>query len=213
MSSPPIPQPPRESLAVYVDGFNLYWGMHGAYARRFLWLDLVELARRLRPRSRLVAVKYFTTPVVGEPAAQSRQATYNDALLARHPSLFSIYYGRYQTKPIECRSCGSTWDHREEKETDVNIAVQLVADAAERKMKSALLLSADSDLAPAVRVAQRINPRLFVAAAFPPQRFSSELKALMPSSFRIGQSKLSASQMPEEFSIQGRTFKRPSKWQ
>lgn len=213
MNPPPVPQPPREPLAVYVDGFNLYWGMHDAFARRFLWLDLVELARSLRPRSRLVAVKYFTTHVVGEPAAQSRQATYNDALLARHPGLVSIYYGRYQSKPIKCRTCGSTWDHREEKETDVNIAVQLVADAAERKMKSALLLTADSDLAPAVRVAQQINPNLFIAAAFPPQRFSNELKALMPSSFHIGPSKLSTSQMPDEFFARDRTFKRPSKWQ
>lgn len=125
MSPSPVPQRPAETLTVYVDGFNLYWGMHAASNRRYLWLDLVKLAQNLRPRSRLVAVKYFTTPVVGDPAAQSRQATYTEALQAAHPELISIYNGRYQTKPIRCRKCDATWGHREEKETDVSIAVLL----------------------------------------------------------------------------------------
>lgn len=128
----PVPQPPPETLAVYVDGFNLYWGLHDSWRRRYLWLDLVELARKLRPRSRLVALKYFTTPIVDEPEAQSRQAHYNTALEARHPGLLTIHLGRYQSKPMQCRRCGFAWEHREEKETDVNIAVQLVADAAQQ---------------------------------------------------------------------------------
>lgn len=208
----PSPHPPRETLAVYVDGFNLYWGMHAASRRRHLWLDLVELARSLRPRSRLVSVKYFTTAVVGDPGAQSRQAHYNNALLARHPGLVKIFYGRYQNKHIQCHRCGAAWDQREEKETDVSIAVQLVADAAQQKMSSALVLSADSDLTPAVRVARAVNPGLFVAAVFPPKRFSNELKQLMPGSFHLGLSKLSSSQLPDTFEYQGVRYDRPAKW-
>ncbi|HEY5853847.1 MAG TPA: hypothetical protein VIW24_07285 [Aldersonia sp.] len=51
-------------------------------------------------------------------------------------------------------------------------------------------LSADSDLAPAVRMARRVNPHLFIAAAFPPKRFSAELQNLMPRSFHLGMSKI-----------------------
>jgi hypothetical protein len=27
-------------VAVYVDGFNLYFGLHERYGRKYLWLDL-----------------------------------------------------------------------------------------------------------------------------------------------------------------------------
>ena len=40
-----------ERLLVYVDGFNLYHGMHDEYGHKYLWLDVVKLARALRPRS------------------------------------------------------------------------------------------------------------------------------------------------------------------
>jgi hypothetical protein len=56
--------------------------------------------------------------------------------------------GRYQTKRMTCRQCGSAWTSYEEKETDVNIAVALVADAAASASDVALIISADSDLCP-----------------------------------------------------------------
>ena len=197
---------------VYVDGANLYWGLHDKSKRRDLWLDLVALARELRPRSRLVGVRYFVAPVVGEPEAQSRQAHYWDALRALHPNMVRLVEGRYQTKPMRCLRCGASWDHREEKETDVNIAVSLVADAARGAMDSALLISGDSDLAPAVRTVREFNQSIFVAAAFPPSRFSSELKSLMRASFVIGIDKVRKSQLPDTFEAAGRTFQRPARW-
>lgn len=208
----PVPAPPAERLRIYVDGANLYWGLHDEARRRLLWLDLVELGRRLRPRSRLVGVSYFVTPVADEPEAQSRQAHYLAALRAKYPTIVEVVEGRYQTKTIQCRGCRSEWPKREEKETDVNVAVNLVADAAQGLMEAALIVSADSDLAPAVRMVRRVAPSIFVAAAFPPRRFSKELKALMPASFAIGANVLRRSQLPEEFTCSGLLFRRPAKW-
>ena len=207
-----VPHRPPERLIVYVDGFNLYHGLHDATGRANLWLDLVALAKSLRPRSNLVGVKYFTAPVLNEPAAVSRQAHHQGALLAKYPSLLSIVQGRYQSKQVTCVRCGHSYIKHEEKETDVNIAVQLVADAARHEMDAALVISADSDLAPAVRMAKRIEPRLFVAAAFPPKRFSNELKALMPVSFQIGANRFRKVQLPDTFTIGGVTYNRPAKW-
>lgn len=79
-------------------------------------------------------------------------------------------------------------------------------------MDAALLVSADSDLAPAVRAAQAINPALFVAAAFPPRRYSAELKALMPASFQISPSKIRGSFLPHTVAAAGRSHARPVKW-
>jgi hypothetical protein len=128
--------------------------------------------------------------------------------------LVKITQGRYQKKLRSCRACGATWTQYEEKETDVNIATTLVADTATRATDSALILSADSDLAPAVRTARSLNGSMFLAAAFPPMRYSAELSNLMPASFNIGTSKLNRSQLPQTVvdPASGRTYTRPQKW-
>lgn len=207
----PKPAPPKQRLTVYVDGFNLYHGIHDWTGRRLLWLDLHALAQSLRPHQMLVGVKYFTAPVLDDPGAQSRQAHYIEGLTKLHRTV-EVVNGRYERKPMECLRCQATWTSYEEKETDVNIATRIVADAYTGSSDSIIVVSGDSDLAPAVRVARKANPRLFVAAAFPPRRFSQELKDLMPASFHIGRSKVTKSQLPETFEAEGKTFQRPTSW-
>jgi uncharacterized LabA/DUF88 family protein len=204
-----------DRLAVYVDGFNLYHGLHDKWRCRYLWLDLVALSRSLRPKSTLTAVRYFTAPVLNQPDAASRQSSYVAALKAHSGGLLTDVQGRYQTKQQQCRSCGNSYTRYEEKETDVNIAVSLVADAAQQQMDAALVVSADSDLVPAIKTARRVNPNLFVAAAFPPKRFSSELKTLMPNSLHIGHNLIRQSQLPDVVvdPASGASWTRPSKWQ
>ncbi|MFI1808461.1 NYN domain-containing protein [Streptomyces californicus] len=201
-------------LIVYVDGFNLYHGLHEKYDRRFLWLDLEKLARSLRPYDQLIKVKYFTASVVNDPGALSRQDAYLQALSAHSGETVEIIKGRYQTKQKTCLQCGSSWTHYEEKETDVNIAVSLVADVATKTAASAVIISADSDLAPAVRKAKTLAPRTHIMAAFPPKRVSNELKTLMPASFHIGRAKFAGAQLPQQVvdPATGHVIHRPTKW-
>lgn len=200
-------------LVVYVDGFNLFHGLKAKFGRRLLWLDLVGLAASLRPRSDLVAVKYFTAPVLDDPAGASRQASYQRAMLAHGGGKLEITNGRYQKKPMTCRSCGSTWVRYEEKETDVNIAVSLVSDAAAAVADDAILISADSDLVPAIRTARALQPDMFIAAAFPPKRYSAELNALLPASFHLGRTKLTQNQLPDRVTdAAGQVLRRPDRW-
>lgn len=208
----PIPSKPKERLIVYVDGFNLYHGMHQEFGRSTLWLDLVALAQSFRPKQRLVAVKYFSAPVLDDPHAQSRQAHYVEALSARYPNQFAAVMGRYQKKSIVCFRCGNAHTHYEEKETDVNIAVTLVADAALHSMDSAIIISADSDLVPAVKAVGSIGAHLFVAAAFPPNRVSKHLKTLMPASFHVDRKRIKKLQLPDNFEAAGKKFERPTHW-
>lgn len=201
-------------LIVYIDGFNLYHGLHDASGRSKLWLDVVALARSLRPHSHLVQVKYFTAPVLDEPDAASRQEVYQKALLAQNPGTVTIVPGRYQRRTMRCRRCDHSYTQYEEKETDVNIAVALVADTLTHACSDALIVSADSDLAPAVRAVQARAPGAFVAVAFPPARYSAHLRALMPKSFRIGSSKINQAQLPDHVvdPATGIVFSRPDKW-
>lgn len=186
--------------------------MHDKFGRSTLWIDFVALAQSLRPRSHIIVVKYFTAPVLGDPGTASRQAYHQAAVSARHPNAFAITQGRYQSKTATCRNCHTSWTVHEEKETDVNIAVALVGDAASGAMDSALIISADSDLAPAVRAAKQFRPHMFIGAAFPPKRFSNELKQLMPASSQIGRDKIRRALLPGVFTIGSTTYTCPNKW-
>ena len=48
-------------VAVYIDGFNLFYGLRSKGWRRYYWLDIYRLAQNLLlPGQSLAAVKYFT---------------------------------------------------------------------------------------------------------------------------------------------------------
>jgi hypothetical protein len=81
--------------------------------------------------------------------------------------------GKFKEKPRRCAKCGTTWVAHEEKETDVHIAITLVSDALTNKFERAIVISADSDLAPAVRLAGSSSPRKEIFVAAPPGRFSN----------------------------------------
>lgn len=205
-------------VIAYVDGFNLYHGLRERYQHRYLWLDLMELVRRLRPKDTIEAVRYFTAAVPNDPPAQARQQVYLHALTAHCGPSLEITLGRYQSKQRSCRQCGTTWTAYEEKETDVNIAVRLVADTATAAMDIALIISADSDLCPAVRTARQIasnlGNRLGMVAVFPPRRNSNELRSLIPASFTLAQADIRNSLLPQTVtdSSSGKQFHRPPKW-
>jgi hypothetical protein len=113
-------------VVAYVDGFNLYHGLKAVYGRRYHWLDLQALVRSLlRPDQELLEVQYFTARVRDNPAAESRQALYLEALMSYRIRV-RLIEGHFQEKPRECRNCGARWMAYEEKETDVNIAIAML---------------------------------------------------------------------------------------
>jgi uncharacterized LabA/DUF88 family protein len=197
----------------YVDGFNLYWGMKAKTGRKYLWLDLDLLARTLlRPEQRLEAVRYFTAPVRNDSAALGRQYTYLTTLRAHTPTI-EIVLGRYQEKTFRCSSCGAVGRTYEEKETDVSIAVAVLEDGVNNRFDTALVISADSDLCPAIRALNRLRPALRVVAAFPPRRHSDELARACNSVRHISVANLRSAQLPDTVTAPtGRTYKRPSYW-
>lgn len=134
--------------------------------------------------------------VENDPAGRRRQETYHAALRAHCGPSLQIVLGRFQAKSRTCRSCGDTWQAYEEKETDVNIAVSLVTAAASAAVDVIVIISADSDLCPAIKAARLVAPSLGLIAAFPPRRSSFEIRSLVPGNFMIGQDKIRRSQLP-----------------
>ena len=57
-----------ERVTVYIDGFNLYYGLRAKNWQRYYWLDVRRLSEQLlHPNQLLVGVHYFTTKVFRDP--------------------------------------------------------------------------------------------------------------------------------------------------
>lgn len=184
MSSQKLPGNP-ERVGVYVDGFNLYYGLKAANLGHARWLDLTALSRNiLRPNQQLVKVKYFTARVKGpDKGIRGRQSTYLQALETRDD--LEIIYGRFMRKNDGvCHKCGHRWASWEEKMTDVNIAAHLAIDVTSGVIDKALLVSGDSDLAHAVQLVKS-SSSVKVIAVFPPKRSSFDLKKVVDFSMSL----------------------------
>ena len=202
----------QRRVAVYIDGFNLYNGLRAKHEKRYLWLDLHEVCKSfLRPDQTLIRIGYFTAPVRGDRFA-AEQAIYLDALRATS-SILTVTEGRFLEKPVQCPACGDVRMTYEEKETDVNIAVSLVEDAAGDRYDTALLITGDSDLCPAIRSVRRLRPTKRVLVAFPPLRSTNQLRQTAHGTFSISGSRLRGRLLPDVVTTDtGVKLIRPERW-
>jgi hypothetical protein len=200
-------------VAAYIDGLNLYHGLKAGYGRKYHWLDLQALVSSLlRPGQELREVHYFTARVLGDPGAELRQTVYLEALANGSPPL-RLVEGRFQDKPRDCLSCGARWIVYEEKETDVNIAIAMLEGAIRDAYDSAILISGDGDLRPAVAAVKRVRPGKRVIVAFPPRRHSASLARAVDGYVSIGADKIRNAQLPRKIVTNGGVLlERPDHW-
>ncbi len=196
---------------VYVDGFNLYFGMKAANFDKYKWLNIKLLIKNLlHSNQKLMKIKYFTSRISNDPDKQKRQTTYIEALESIG---IKIYYGHYQKSIIECRTCGNKWIKFNEKMTDVNIATQMLKDAYNDKYDIAMLISGDSDLISPIKIIHNnfINKRVFVV--FPPKRHNNSISIVAKGSMVIGRKKLADSQFDKKIQKKdGFILKKPKEW-
>ena len=204
-----------QRVSVYVDGFNLYYGLKSKGWRRYYWLDLRRLSKNLlRPGQRLARVRYFTAKIAprdDDLDRQVRQDIYLQALTTL-PDLH-IHYGHFLPKNKTCAQCGAVWETYEEKMTDVNVAVELLGDAQDDVFDTAIIVSGDSDLTSPARAVRRRYPKKRVIVAFPPNRVSKQLRQTATASFTIGRRIISGSQLPERVAkANGYVLRKPLQW-
>ncbi len=202
----------RFRTIAYVDGFNLYFGLKSKGWRRYYWLDVDQLVRRLlRSDHDLLCVKYFTSHITDNPEKQKRQITYLEAL-STLPG-FHIFYGKYIDNEYLCPHCNCASRYTQEKMTDVNIATELLRDAFQDQFDTAYLISADSDLSAPLRTVHELFPQKHLVVGFPPARCSKELQSLATYSFHISRKALRRSLFPLEVcKSDGVILKCPESW-
>lgn len=201
----------------YVDGLNLYYGLKHREWRNYLWLDIPRLARSIlasiAANDTLVATKYFTAPMLGDPDKSSRQSIYLDAL-SSEPTL-EVHKGTIRVTTEWCPNCGKPYTDRHEKETDTGMAAEIIKDAFTNALDIALLITGDTDFAPVVRILKCHFPSKGVILARPPNRGPcDDLRRRCDKYIKIKADRLAACQFPYEVTTsQGYKVTRPPSFQ
>lgn len=204
-----------QRVTVYIDGFNLYYGLRAKSWQRYHWLDVRRLSENLlRSGQGLVTVRYFSAKVHADSSRRNRlrqQETFLEAI-GTLPDV-SIHLGYYNRTKNLCPKCGNVFWTYEEKMTDVNIAVELLGDAQDDVFDTAIIVSADSDLVGPVTTVLRRYPNKRMIIAFPPKRVSKHLRQVATGYFTIGRKKFEDSQLPNRvIKPDGYVLTRPFAW-
>lgn len=214
---------------VYVDGYNLYYGLLRRSA--FKWLDLFKLFQEhaLGPDAEVVEVRYYTAPVLGrmsdDPESSQRQRTYLQALRKMPPGRVTIIEGKIMAEtPVlrlahplpECPGLTHVKVHNfTEKKTDVNLAADLIIGAWTGAYEQAVICSNDTDLEGALRVVKQNCPtvRLGLVAPIPSndiRKVAADLKKYADWSKVLSAVHIEHAQLPEK--IPGTALRRPESW-
>ena len=168
----------KRKVIVYVDGFNFYYGLKAISLRdskwkKFYWLDIVSFFQKmLNEKQELVEVNYFSARPHDETAAKRQDLLFSANKLN---TKFRLTLGKYLKKDILCKYCNNKIQSYEEKETDVRIATQIINDVYKNRCDISIIVSADSDIIPAVELIRELNPAHKLFVYFPPLRHSVSL--------------------------------------
>jgi len=202
-----------QRVAAFIDGFNLYHSLVNNGCTHLKWLDYRSLASAfiLPSKERLVKVIYFSALTPWDREKMNRHRLYIRAL---ESSGVEIVFGKFKEVTRKCRAdCCKTYKTFEEKETDVNIAVTMLLEAASDTFDKALLFSGDSDMIAGVRALKRLAPHKHVKVVIPYKRCSVDLEHSCHSSARIKLRHLERNQFPDEIALPGGAIlTKPSGW-
>lgn len=202
----------KRKTIVYIDGFNLYYGIKEKYAKRFIWLNIETLSNEiLQKNQQLEGVKYFTARINNNTSKRQKQNSYLEAL--NEITNVKMFFGRYQNHEMNCKTCNATWSVPKEKKTDVNIAIQMTAVAFLDNFDDALLITRDSDLVPPIEIIKQHFVEKRIGLAISPGLISRELIRKVDYSFYLSRKVFKENQLPAAIEkSNGFMIKKPTNW-
>lgn len=219
----PLASASKRRCIIYIDAFNWYYGVF-MHRPAWKWLNLQSYFEALRPDEEVVAVRFFTAVV--EPrhhtsVKRDRQKRYLKAL-ATLPKV-QVIMGKYQERTVTCRAAPCprklVYTVAEEKKTDVNLAIQLIDDAIQRRAESMIIVSGDSDLEPAVEWVRRNHPAIKVGVYIPAleegrqRRRNDNYQRMQVNCRLLPLGEIARHVLPATVALQdGSTVERPTEW-
>lgn len=228
--------------AVYIDGYNLYYGRlrHSEHK----WLDVVSLFDALLkvqdPITTLTTVKFFTAPALPAFSSQGMasviaQQSYHRALETLHCGRFALVLGSHSYDKSGTllptfipgkaydRSVRSRVWNLEEKKTDVNMAMAIYRDVAKDRCDQVVMCSNDSDAEPVLAAIRDDFPEVKIGVVTPVRPPNSELapgRRVSTSLSRhahwtrsyLRDDELSQAQLPLQIATRKKPIRKPSHW-
>jgi len=177
---------PSNRTSFLIDGFNLYHSVveaGQALGKPVKWLNIRALCESflpsLGPDNVSGEFHYFS-------AYAHHRKRRDPEVVNRHKNLLACltntgvetHMARFKEKHQWCDGCQRWHTRHEEKETDVALAVKLVDLFLADSCDTAVLVTGDTDVAPAVRYVQGLRPTKRVCFLFPYARKNRELSRL-----------------------------------
>jgi len=189
-----------------IDGFNVYHSVVAAQAGRkgasMKWLDMRALCESylsgIGGGATLQRVFYFSAYMDWIPDKAARHATYVAALRATG---VEVQLHRFKEKEVWCKVCKKAYVHHEEKETDVAIAVKLLELCAVDACETIVLVTGDTDLAPAIRTAKVLWGSKQIWVLFPFARHNAELKLIAHGHLKMKAKRYLSYQLPNPVKV------------
>lgn len=201
----------RKRARLYVDGFNLHHAILDLERRELLWLDLNKLgAALLPPGERLAGVTWVSAHRPQRRDRMEALLAYEEALRARS---VRCLMGHFVIHGDHCQACGHQWMDATEKQSDVNLALSIAADAAANRFDTAYILTTDGDHAATTRFLHEGYPDKTVVSVAPPGRGHNRQLlewAHLRTEIEIGM--LERASLPERILTRSGYVERPRSW-
>lgn len=210
----------KRNVIFYYDGFNFYRGLKSEGWKDCYWLDLYKFSERLIHKFdgyEIMGIHYFTAKPYNK-SKRLRQNIWLDTNLKLYPDRLEVNYGKYEGDVVDCPidGCCGKIHLPKEKQSDVNIAVNLLFDCFKKNCDVSVLISGDNDLIPAVRCIKNHYPKHRIHIVYPPNRNRStlhEYSRYAPLHLKYSKPMLMESRLNKKYSFpDGTTAIIPTEW-
>jgi uncharacterized LabA/DUF88 family protein len=169
----PTKQPVR--VHVFIDGYNVYVPLakhYNATGENYKWVDYRKVATKLLAtnhqfngyKTKDLQVSFFTALPTWNDKKKERHELFVEACKLQD---IEVYEGRFNR-------------NRDEKETDISIAIELYRQASKNLYDVAILLTGDTDFVPCIKAFREDFPEKAIFVVTPPmaQKCTALEKAL-----------------------------------
>ena len=199
----------KKKISFFIDGFNLYHRLK-QLPPEVKWLDLRALCSLFIKKDEIIQdIYYFSAFAFWMPSKVKKHKIYIKALKSTG---VKPIFGKFKKKEKYCNLCKRKYISHEEKQTDVNIAIQLQKEAFKNNFDTAFILSADSDLIPPIESIQQEFPLKKIGVLCPPFGLAKELKEVADFYIKIKTKNLKASLFPNKIIFGEEELIVPKKW-
>jgi uncharacterized LabA/DUF88 family protein len=204
-----------------IDGFNIYHSIVEAErltGKRMKWLNYRAICEAFLPNignnAQTENIFYFTAYashlINKDPDKIKRHNLYISCL---EDSGVNLILGRFKEKYVYCPNCKKEFKKHEEKETDVAISTKLFEIFHKNKCDTAVILSGDTDIIPAIKTVKDTFKDKRIGVIFPFKRKNEELKSACDFSFSIKKEKYLKHLLPNPYKLKdGTEIQKPVTW-